>query len=58
MTRLVFHWIGLKKLVQKHVKHNLVCALSPEIPGGGGCEIYLDATRPCTYGIKPASFIT
>ena len=33
-TQLFFHWIGLKKLVQEHVKHNLVFALSPEIPGG------------------------
>ena len=33
--QILFHWTGLKKLVQKHVQHNLVYALSPEIPGGG-----------------------
>ena len=42
--QLLFHWIGLKKLVQKHVYHNLVCALSPEIPGGGEAE-----SSPPTY---------
>ena len=30
--QISLYWIGLKKLVQKHVQNNLVCALSPELP--------------------------
>ena len=34
-TQILFHWIRLKKLARKHVNYNIVCALYPEIPGGG-----------------------
>ena len=34
-TQILFHWIGLKKLAYKNVKHSLICAFTPEIPGGG-----------------------
>ena len=37
-TQILFHWIGLKKLAYKHVNYNIVCALYPEIPGGGELE--------------------
>ena len=37
-TRILFHWIGLKKLACKHVNFNIACALYPEIPRGGGVE--------------------
>ena len=29
-TQILFRWIGLKKLVYKHVNYNTVCALYPE----------------------------
>ena len=35
-TQILFCWIGLKQLAHKHVKHSLVFALTPGIPGGGG----------------------
>ena len=34
-TQILFHLIGLKTLAYKQVKHSLVCALTPEITGGG-----------------------
>ena len=34
-TQNLFHWIGLKKLTYEDVNYNIVCALYPEIPGGG-----------------------
>ena len=34
-TQILFYWIRLKKLADKHVNYNLVCSLYPEIPGGG-----------------------
>ena len=36
VTQILFHWIGLKKLANKHVDYSLVCELHPEIPGRGG----------------------
>ena len=27
-TQTIYHWIGLKKMVPKHVKHNLMCIIS------------------------------
>ena len=35
-TPILLHWIGLKQLDYQHVNYNIVCALYPEIPGGGG----------------------
>ena len=34
-TKILFRWVGLKKLANKHVNNNLVCTLCTEIPGGG-----------------------
>ena len=41
-THKFVNWIGLKNLAYKHVKYNIVCALYPEIPyGGGGDGIHI-----------------
>ena len=29
--RILFHWIGLKKLDNEHVNYNIICALYPDI---------------------------
>ena len=35
-TKILLHWIGLKKLAYKNVNYNIVCALYSEIPGRDG----------------------